>query len=97
MMWTISLIIFALAFGGILEKCGFIEVLLGGLVKRVKTVGGLVMSTILAGIICDVVLTDQYLAILVPSRMFAKTFDSKGLSRSFLSRTTEDGATLGHQ
>ena len=94
MMWTISLIIFALAFGGILEKCGFIEVLLGGLVKRVKTVGGLVMSTILAGIICDVVLTDQYLAILVPSRMFAKTFDSKGLSRSFLSRTTEDGATL---
>lgn len=94
MMWTISLIMFALAFGGILEKCGFVEVLLGGLVKRVKTVGGLVMATIVTGIVCDVVLTDQYLAILVPGRMFAKVYDEKGLSRSFLSRTTEDGATL---
>ncbi len=94
MMWTISLIMFALFFGGILEKCGFIEVLLGGIVKRVKTVGGLVTATIITGIICDVILTDQYLAIMVPSKMYAKSFDDRGLSRSFLSRTTEDGATL---
>lgn len=94
MLWTISLIMFALAFGGILEKCGFVEVLLGGLVKNVKTVGGLVVATIVTGIICDIVLTDQYLAILVPGRMFSKVYDEKGLSRSFLSRTTEDGATL---
>ena len=45
-------------------------------------------------ILCDIVLTDQYLAILVPGRMYTKAFDKKGLSRSFLSRTTEDGATL---
>lgn len=94
MMWTISLIMFALAYGGILEKCGFVEVLLGGVVKRVKSVGGLVFSMIVTGIICDVVLTDQYLAIMVPSRMFQKSFDERGLSRSFLSRTSEDGATL---
>lgn len=94
MMWTISLIMFALVYGGILEKCGFVEVLLGGIVRRVKTVGGLVLSTIITGLICDVVLTDQYLAILVPGRLFAKVYDKKGLSRSFLSRTTEDGATL---
>ena len=94
MMWTISLIMFALFFGGVLEKCGFIEVLLGGLVRRVKSVGGLVLCTIVTGIICDVVLTDQYLAILVPGRMYMKDFDERGLSRSFLSRTTEDGATL---
>ena len=94
MMWTISLIMFALFFGGVLEKCGFVEVLLGGLVKRVKTVGGLVLCTIVTGILCDIVLTDQYLAILVPGRMYTKAFDKKGLSRSFLSRTTEDGATL---
>ena len=94
MMWTISLIMFALAFGGVLEKCGFVEVLLGGVVKRCKTVGGLVMAMIITGIVCDIVLTDQYLAIMVPSRMYQKAFDAKGLSRSFLSRTSEDGATL---
>ena len=94
MMWTIGLIMFALAFGGILEKCGFIEVLLGSLVRRVKSVGGLVAATIVTGIVCDFVLTDQYLAIIVPGRMYAKVYDSKGLKRSFLSRTLEDGGTL---
>lgn len=94
MMWTISLIMFALAFGGVLEKCGFVEVLLGGVVKRCKRVGGLVFAMIVTGIVCDFVLTDQYLAIMVPSRMYQKAFDERGLSRSFLSRTSEDGATL---
>lgn len=94
MMWTISLILFALAYGGILEKCGVVEVLLSGIVKRTKTVAGLVAAEMITGIICDIVLTDQYLAIMVPGRMFQKSFDDKGLSRSFLSRTTEDAATL---
>ena len=94
MMWTISLIMFALAYGGMLEKCGFVETLMGGLVKRVKTLGGLVASTIVTGIICDVILTDQYLAIMIPGRIFSGEFDRRGLSKSFLSRTTEDGATL---
>lgn len=94
MMWTISLIMFALAFGGILEKCGFIEVLLGGIVARCKSVGSLVLATIVTGIICDFILTDQYLAILIPGRMFAKAYDERGLKRSFLSRTLEDGGTL---
>ena len=94
MMWTISLIMFALAYGGMLEKCGFVETLMGGFVKRVKTLGGLVASTIVTGIICDVILTDQYLAIMIPGRIFSNEFDRRGLSRSFLSRTTEDGATL---
>lgn len=94
MMWTISLIMFALAFGGILEKCGFIEVLLGGLVSRCRSVGSLVAATIVTGILCDFVLTDQYLAILIPGRMFAKAYDEQGLKRSFLSRTLEDGGTM---
>lgn len=94
MMWTISLIMFALAYGGMLEKCGFVETLMGGIVKRVNSTGGLVMATIITGIICDIILTDQYLAIMIPSRLFREEYDKRGLSRSFLSRTTEDGATL---
>lgn len=94
MMWTISLIMFALSYGGILEKCGFVETLLGGFTRRIKTVGGLVAATIVTGIVCDVILTDQYLSIMIPSRLYRKQFDERGLSRSFLSRTTEDGGTL---
>lgn len=94
MLWTISLIMFALAYGGMMEKCRFVESLMGGIVKRVKSTASLVAATIITGIICDVILTDQYLAIMIPSRMFRDEFDKRGLSRSFLSRTTEDGATL---
>ena len=94
MMWTISLIMFALSFGGILEKCGFIEAALGRIVGKVKTVGGLVAMTCLTGIACDFILTDQYISILIPGRMYAKYFDQRGLARYFLSRTLEDGATL---
>lgn len=94
MLWTISLIMFALAYGGMMEKCRFVESLMGGIVKRVKSTASLVAATIITGIICDVILTDQYLAIMIPSRMFRDEFDKRDLSRSFLSRTTEDGATL---
>ncbi len=94
MMWTISLIIFALAFGGILEKAKFAEVIMENIITKIKTVGGLVMTTIIMGIVSDFVLTDQYLSILVPGRMLAPLYDEMGLERRFLSRTLEDGGTL---
>lgn len=94
MLWTISLIIFALAFGGILEKTGFTEAILGRLITKIKTLGGLVTLTIFTGIAADFVLTDQYLAIIVPGRMYAKAFDDKNLHRKYLSRTLEDGGTM---
>lgn len=94
MMWTISLIIFALAFGGILEKAGFTEAILGRLITKIKSLGGLVTLTIVTGIACNFILTDQYLSIIVPGRMYAKAFDDKNLSRKYLSRTLEDGGTM---
>ena len=62
MLWTISLIIFALCFGGILEKAKFTEVILEKVIKYIHSVGSLVATTIVTGILCDFVLTDQYLA-----------------------------------
>lgn len=94
MMWTISLILFALSFGGILDKCGFIQTLLGGLVAKIKSNAALVAATMVTGIICDFVLTDQYLSIIVPGRMYMKAYDDRNLDRSFLSRTLEDAGTL---
>ncbi|HHU68855.1 MAG TPA: Na+/H+ antiporter NhaC [Thermoanaerobacterales bacterium] len=94
MMWTISLIMFALAFGGILEKARFTEVLIEPIIPKIKSVASLVAVTILTGIICDFVLTDQYIAIIIPGRIYAPLYDEMGLERNFLSRTLEDGGTL---
>ncbi len=95
MMWTISLIIFALCFGGILEESGFTEVILQRVINRfVKNTGSLVATTIVTGIASDFVLTDQYLALIIPGRMLYKKYDEMGLERYYLSRTLEDGGTL---
>lgn len=94
MMWTISLIIFALSFGGILEKAKFTDVILERVMKFVSGTGSLVLTTIVTGILCDFVLTDQYLANIIPGRMYYKLYDEMGLKRSYLSRTLEDGGSL---
>lgn len=94
MLWTISLIIFALCFGGILEKAKFTEVILEQVIKHVHSVGSLVAITIVTGIVCDFVLTDQYLANIIPGRMYYKAYDDMGLERYYLSRTLEDGGSL---
>lgn len=94
MMWTISLIIFALCYGGILEKAGFIDTILSKIINHITSVGRLVTVTILTGIACDFILTDQYLANIIPGRMYYKLYDEMGLERFYLSRTLEDGGSL---
>jgi NhaC family Na+:H+ antiporter len=94
MMWTISLILAALSFGGIMERCGFLEVLLHAILKSVKSVGGLVTSVIISCFISNLFLGDQYLSIVMPGRMFKTAFEEKGLHPRMLSRSLEDAGTL---
>ncbi len=94
MMWTISLIFCALSFGGVMERCGFLEVLLHALLRHVKSVTGLITSVIVACIATNALLADQYVAIVLPGRMFKPAFDERGLHPRMLSRTLEDSGTL---
>jgi len=94
MNWTISLIICALSFGGIMERCGFLEVLLQTILKGVSSVGGLVASVIAACFCCNLFLGDQYLSIVMPGRMFKPAFEKKGLHPRMLSRSLEDCGTI---
>ncbi len=100
MMWTISLILLALALGGIMETCGFLEVLLEKILGMVHSVGGLVTSVIASCIFSNLFLGDQYLAIVMPGRLFRPGFENfeykgkKGLAPRMLSRSLEDAGTL---
>ncbi|MGC9373379.1 MAG: Na+/H+ antiporter NhaC family protein [Thermovirgaceae bacterium] len=94
MMWTISLIFCALFFGGAMEACGFLETIVHGLTKSVKTVGGMMLSVIVSCFVANLFLGDQYLSLVIPGRMFKKTFEEKGLAPRMLSRATEDSGTL---
>ena len=94
MMGTVALIIAALSFGGIMERTGMLEVLAEALLKRVRRTGSLVATTILSCIGMNAIASDQYMAIVIPGRMYKNAFDAKGLHPKNLSRILEDSGTL---
>ncbi|MEA4882029.1 MAG: Na+/H+ antiporter NhaC [Synergistaceae bacterium] len=99
MLETIALILVALVLGGIMETCGFLEVLLARLMQSVRSIFGLVASVIVSCIFTNLFLGDQYLALVMPGRMFRTAFadfeqNGRGVDPRLLSRTLEDSGTL---
>lgn len=94
MLWTNNLVIVAVGFGGVLQKIGAVESLLGSLIKKVKTPFQLIVVTIVTSMFCITTMCDQYLGLIIPASMYKDKFDELGLSRNMLSRTLEDGGTL---
>lgn len=94
MMNTVALILCALSFGGIMERTGMLEVLAAALLKRVRRTGSLVATTILSCIGMNAIASDQYMAIVIPGRMYKNAFDRRGLHPKNLSRALEDSGTL---
>lgn len=94
MMETVALIICALSFGGIMEKTGMLATIAEALLRRVRTTGSLVATTILSCIGMNAIASDQYLSIVIPGRMYKEAFDRRGLHAKNLSRCLEDSGTL---
>jgi len=94
MAWTLLLAMIAIALGGILQGAGFVQALLGGLIKRVKSVGGLVATTIGTGILTAAALSEAYIAILLNSELYKQSYKDRGIDPSVLSRSVEEGVTL---
>lgn len=93
-MWTINLILLAVAYGGALERCGCIETLFGKLKNKIHSVGSLILATLLTSLFCDATMCDQFLGIGVPAPLYMDKYDEMGLARNMLSRTLEDCGTL---
>jgi len=95
MMWTISLILCAMVFGGIVDCTGIMGTIATGLLKLAKgTRGGLVTVTIFSCIIVNILCSDQYLAIILPGRMYKEAFEDRRLKAKNLSRCLEDSGTI---
>lgn len=93
-MWTINLVLLAVAYGGALERCGCVERLFGGLKHKLHTPGALLTATMVTSIFCDATMCDQFLGISVPAPLYADKYDELGLGRNTMSRTLEDAGTL---
>jgi len=94
MMDTVALIICALCFGGIMEKTGMLKVLAKALLKRVRRPGSLVATTVFSCIGMNIIASDQYMAIVIPGRMYKQAYADHNLHPKNLSRVLEDSGTL---
>ncbi|MGO4820562.1 MULTISPECIES: Na+/H+ antiporter NhaC [unclassified Flavobacterium] len=94
MLGTIWLIICAMVFGGIMDAIGALARISQALLKLAHTTFGLFASTVGSCLALNITASDQYLAIVVPGKMFAKAYKEKGLAPENLSRTLEDSGTV---
>lgn len=94
MMNTIWLIVCAMAFGGVMEVSGMLAKITNSVVKLAKSTGSLIATTASTCVFFNATASDQYLAIVVPGRMFADTYKGRGLAPENLSRTLEDSGTV---
>jgi Na+:H+ antiporter, NhaC family len=94
MLGTIWLIICAMVFGGIMDAIGALATISRALLNLFHTTFGLFASTVLSCITLNATASDQYLAIVVPGKMFAKAYRDKNLAPENLSRTLEDSGTV---
>ncbi|MBT8261298.1 MAG: Na+/H+ antiporter NhaC [Bacteroidia bacterium] len=94
MLGTIWLIICAMVFGGVMDAIGALARISRALLSLFHTTFGLFASTVFSCLALNVTASDQYLAIVVPGKMYSKAFADKGLAPENLSRTLEDSGTV---
>ena len=94
MLTTIWLILAALAFGAVMEHAGMLSRLIRGALRAAKSTGALITTVVLSCIGINVIAADQYIAIVLPGKMFQAEFKRRNLDPKNLSRALEDSGTL---
>ena len=94
MMYTVSLVICAMMYGGIMEKTNQVRVVVNVILKKAKSTGSLITATVLTAIGSNLILCEQYMSIVLTSKMYAQAYKDQGLHPKNLSRAVEDSATV---
>lgn len=94
MLSTVWLILMAMIFGGVMEATGMLEKIAHTILKMVRDTGGLITATISSCILTNLTAADQYLAIVIPGKMFKRAYDEAGLAPQNLSRCLDDSGTV---
>jgi NhaC family Na+:H+ antiporter len=94
MLNTIWLVVTALSFGAILEHLGMLKKFVESILATAKSTGSLIASTVATCIGTNLITADQYMAIVMPGRMYKDEYKKRGLHPVLLSRTLEDSGTI---
>lgn len=94
MMYTISLVICALAFGGAVKCVGCLDVIIEAILVKCRTRGAIITANIITCIAMNFMAADQYMSIVIPGQMYKDTYRKLNLAPKNLSRVLEDAGTL---
>jgi NhaC family Na+:H+ antiporter len=94
MLDTVWLILAAMTFGGVMEAAGLLLRISESILRFARNTGSLVASTVVTCLFFNITASDQYISIVVPGRMYARTFRKRGYKPELLSRTLEDSGTV---
>ncbi len=94
MLTTVWLILGAMSFGAMMDYGGFNERLITPVINRVKSDGATIAAVMLTSIGFNIVAGDQYIAIVLPARMFMVTFRKRGLHPETLATAVENSGTV---
>ena len=94
MLFSISLTIIAMMFGGIMEETGQLETIVNAVLFRLKSYAGLIVSTEVTCLFSNITMPEQYISIVIPGRMYAQSYRERGLHPSQLSSTLEGMGTV---
>lgn len=94
MMYTISLVTVAMMFGGVMERTNQLKAIADKVLSIAKSDGSLIVSTVMSSIGANLILCDQYMAIVMGARTYAQAYRDRGLAPQNLSRAVEDSATV---
>ncbi|TWX64547.1 Na+/H+ antiporter NhaC [Colwellia demingiae] len=94
MLNTVWLIMCALSFGAVLEHLGMLKKFVEVILASAKSTGSLIASTVATCIGTNILTADQYMAIVMPGRMYKEEYERRGLDPLVLSRTLEDAGTI---
>jgi len=94
MLNTVWLIVCAMTFGAVMEKVGLLERLIRSVLKMARSTGSLIVATLVTAFGTNVLAADQYLAIVLPGRIYRSEYEKRGLAAVNLSRALEDAGTI---
>jgi Na+:H+ antiporter, NhaC family len=94
MLLTLWLIIGAVTFGALLEEFGLIARLVDPLIRTARSTGRLFATVFACAFGLNVVAGDQYIALVLPSRVFRAEFARRGVAPTNLSRLAADSGTV---
>jgi len=94
MLVTLWLIITAMAFGSVMEVSGLLQRIVKSVLSMVHSTGSMIAATVATCIGTNIMASDQYMAIVIPGRMYKLEFEKRGLDPKNLSRVLEDSGTI---